>query len=81
MQIFGKMDAKQTRFKDLAVGDVFCFIKDIANPGKVKVYMRGGFTSTDKTAVNLESGIMYTFNPDEPVKVLNAQLTIKSLDE
>lgn len=77
MNIYGKADIRQTRFKDLCYGDVFCFVKDIKDISSVKIYMRGGENSARKTAMNLETGIVYSFDDNEPVTILNAQLTIK----
>lgn len=78
MKVQGKSTINQLSFKDLKSGDVFCFTKDItSNIENVKVYLRGGHTSTDKTAINLETGIMYTFEDTEPVKIVSGTLIIK----
>ena len=49
MDIYGKIDIKQTKFKDLKYGDVFCFVKDLTkSQTESKIYMRGGHTSAEK---------------------------------
>lgn len=83
MDIYGKVDIEnqQKKFEDLQVGEIFCFVKDFCEPHpNVKVYMRGGHTSMDKTAMNLETGIMYSFDKYEPVRTLSATLNIKSMN-
>lgn len=80
MKILGKTEIKTTLFKDLKDGDVFYFLKDCKDIKdiKVKIYMRCGHTQSDKSAVNLESGICYGFDDYEPVEVLDATMNIKS---
>lgn len=83
MDIYGKFDVynKHKKFKDLKFGEVFYFIdKSLKNFSDIKIYMRGGHTQTDKTAINLETGIMYSFDESLPVKVLSADLHIEKTD-
>lgn len=83
MDIYGKFDVynKHKKFKDLDFGDVFYFIDDsLNNYSNLRVYMRGGYTHMDKTAINLENGIMYSFDDNLPVKVLSADLHIEKTD-
>ena len=80
MNIYGKVDIglQQKKFKDLKTGDVFCFVKDLCKcHPEIKIYMRCGRVEADKTAMNLETGIMYTFDEYEPVKILSAVLNVK----
>ena len=82
MNIYGTADFVniQPKFKDLRLGDVFCFMDDMTkDKAELKVYMRAGHTSTDKTAINIGTGIMYTFDEDLLVKRLDASLYIKSI--
>lgn len=79
MKVYGKSDIKTKYFKDLKFGDVFSFIKDIDSQNyNTKIYIRGGHTTNDKTALNLETGIMYGFDNSEPVILLNSTLKIES---
>lgn len=83
MNIYGKLNIynKYKKFKDLKFGEVFYFedkfFKDLSD---IKIYMRGGHTCADKTAINLETGIMYSFDESLPVKVLSTDLHIKKTD-
>lgn len=79
MNIYGKTEIKPTFFKDLKGGEVFYFLKDCKDIKdiKVKIYMRCGHTQSDKSAVNLETGICYGFDDYEPVEVLDATMNIK----
>ena len=84
MDIYGKFDIsfQQKKFKDLTNGEVFCFVKDLCKcHPEIKIYMRGGHKETDKTAMNLETGIMYSFDEYEPVRVLSTILNIKGISE
>lgn len=80
MNICGKLELynKQKKFKDLKNGDVFYFVdKQIKSSSDIKIYMRGGHTCTDKTAINLETGIMYSFDEDQPVQIVSATMSIE----
>ena len=80
MNIIGRNDIKHTYFKDLKGGDVFYFLKDCNNIKelKLRIYMKCGHDQTDKSAVNLETGICYRFDDYEAVEILDATMTIKS---
>lgn len=80
MDIYGKLELynKQKKFKDLKSGDVFYFVdKQIKSSSDIRIYMRGGHTHTDKTAINLETGIMYSFDGDQPVQIVSATMSIE----
>ena len=82
MNIYGKFDTynKLKKFKDLKFGDIFYFIdKSLKDDSDLKIYMRGGHTTTDHTAINLETGIMYSFDEHLPVKILSADLHIEKI--
>lgn len=84
MDVYGKPDVynKQKKFKDLKYGEVFYFMdKPLKDSSDIKVYMRGGNIASNMTAINLETGIMYTFDETSPVKVLSAQICIKESSE
>lgn len=76
MQIYGKADLHSTMYKDLKKGDVFYFLKDCKEFLGQKIYMRCGHTS-ENSAVNLETGICYVFDDNEPVEIVEATLNIK----
>lgn len=77
MQIYGKTNIHLTIYKDLKKGDVFYFLKDYKEfLGQKKIYMRCGHTS-ENSAVNLETGICYVFDDNEPVEIVEATLNIK----
>ena len=71
---------KTVLFEDLKRGDVFYFMKDYVNDIKnykpVRIYMRCGSTDSDKYAVNLYTGIMYSFDDHEPVQILEATMNV-----
>ena len=80
MDIYGKINVynKQKKFEDLKNGEVFYFTdKPLKDSSDIKVYMRGGHTALDMTAINLETGIMYSFDKSSPVKVLSARINIE----
>lgn len=76
MKILGKGTISTLRFKDLKLGDVFYFISEKSNED-VQVYIRCGHKSNDKIAINLETGIIYCFDNNLPVCVLDCYLKIK----
>lgn len=78
MDIYFDEHVKHMSFGDLQCGDVFCFVKDLVNvfASHDKVYMKVERTSTDKGAVNLSCGIIYSFNDDEPVVKYAATLKL-----
>ena len=82
LKIMGLTGIRTTTFKDLKNGDVFFFIKDFVNGGLNQdshVYMRCGHTGTDKSAVNLKTGICYCFDDKEPVELLEATVNLKPI--
>lgn len=82
MKVMGLSGIRTMVFKDLKCGDVFFFIKDYVDGGLSQdshVYMRCGHTGTDKSAVNLKTGICYKFEDKEPVELLEATVNIKPL--
>lgn len=81
MIIYGRMDIHTTTFKDLKNGDIFYILKDSKDLGNQKIYMRCGHTSSDLSAVNLDTGICYGFDKDEPVEIVDAVMTIKSKND
>lgn len=76
IQVYGKADIHLTMYKDLKKGDVFYFLKDCKDFMRQKIYMRCGHTS-ENSAVNLETGICYGFDDNEPVEIVEATLNIK----
>lgn len=77
MEICGKSNIKKKIFKDLKQGDVFYFIEDYSTDfSKINVYMRCGHTD-ENDAVNLETGVCYTFKEDLPVELLDTTLNVK----
>lgn len=77
MDIYGKNNIKKKIFKDLNKGDVFYFTEDYCTDfTKTKIYMRCGHTD-EYAAVNLETGICYTFKKDLPVEILHTVLNIR----
>lgn len=84
MDISGKLDIynKHKKFKDLKFGEVFYFVnQSLKDSSDIRIYIRGGHTDTSKTAMNLETGIMYSFDEYEPVKVISAYLQIENENE
>ena len=79
MKVYGKADIHSVLYKDLEKGDVFIFLKDCKDLVGRKVYMRCGHTS-ENSAVNLETGICYSFDDGEPVEIVDATLNIKAKD-
>ena len=80
MDIYGKLELynNQKKFKDLKNGDVFYFVdRQIESSSDIKIYMRGGHTCTDKTAINLETGIMYSFDENQPVQIVSATMNVE----
>ena len=73
--------ADTTTFKDLKQGDVFYFLKDCNDVVNQKIYMRCGHTSSDLSAVNLDTGTCYGFDKDELVEILDAAITVKPRDK
>lgn len=62
MTVLGKDNIKYACFSDLKLGDVFCFI-DCIDLLSNKIYMRCGYnTNCDYHAIDLETGIIYSFN-------------------
>ena len=81
MNIIADDSIKPKLFKDLERGDVFYFFKKCAEDMKefnpqIRIYMKCGNGSTDKTAVNLETGDMYSFDDNESVVLLDAYLKV-----
>ena len=84
MDVYGKIDVynKTKKFKDLKYGEVFFFLDNSFKDGTdMEIYMRGGRNSSDNGAINLETGIMYSFDTDSLVESLSAHLNIKKGDE
>jgi len=82
VDIYGKhfICKNQMKFEDLKNGQVFCFVDDISeDSSEIKIYMRGGHTTTDGTAMDLETGIMYSFDEKSYVKILDVTLNIRSV--
>ena len=80
MNVYGKLELynKQKKFKDLKSGDVFYFVTNqIESSSDIRIYMRGGHSTTDKTAINLETGIMYSFDENQPVQILSATINVE----
>lgn len=80
MDIYGKLELynNQKKFKDLKNGDVFYFVdRQIESSSDIKIYMRGGHMCTDKTAINLETGIMYSFDENQPVQIVSATMNVE----
>ena len=77
MTIYGRSDIHTTTFKDLKQGDVFYLLKDCNDVVNQKIYMRCGHTSSDLSAVNLDTGTCYGFDKDELVEILDAAITVK----
>ena len=80
MDVYGKVDIynKAKKFKDLKYGEVFFFLDNsFKDSTDMKIYMRGGRDSSDNGAINLETGIMYSFDKDLLVESLSAHLNIK----
>lgn len=76
MDIYGAVDVKVEHFQNMESGDVFCLYRDIKPSGAERIFMRCGGKS-DRTAVNLRSGTIHTFEDKEPAKRLNIYLTIR----
>ena len=77
MEVYGKSQIHKTLFKDLKRGEVFLFYKDYEkNASDLRIYMRCGH-SDEYSAVNLETGICYNFDKNEPVEIVNGAITIK----
>lgn len=81
MTIYGRSDIHTTTFKDLKQGDVFYTLKDCRDVANLKIYMRCGHTSSDLSAVNLDTGICYGLDKDEPVEILDITMTVKLKDK
>ncbi len=82
VKVMGTSGIRTTVFGDLKCGEVFFFIKDFLNGGLGQdshIYMRCGHTGSDKSAVNLKTGICYSFDEKEPVELLEAVVNIKPL--
>ena len=76
MEIYGKSQILKTLFKDLKKGEVFFFYKDYKKDfSDWQIYMRCGHTN-EYTAVNLETGICYSFDKNEPVEIVSATISI-----
>lgn len=77
MTVLGKDNIKYACFSDLKLGDVFCFV-DCINRESNNIYMRCGYTDLDYSAVNLETGLMYSFKEHErdAVKILDCTVII-----
>lgn len=75
MNILGKVEIKPTYFKDIKGGDVFYFLKDYKDiiDIKLNIYMK----CLGDRAVNLETGILYSFDDYEAVEILDATMNIK----
>lgn len=67
----------KTTFRDLNLGDVFYFINKESNNDKIKIYMRCGSSDSDRYAVNLETGIFYSFDNNEQVHILKAYMELE----
>lgn len=79
MKIAGKINIEPMLFNDLKQGEVFYIVKECKNSTVERVYMKCGYHGrTDSwTAVNLENGICYSMNGNEPVQVVDAVLEFK----
>lgn len=75
MNIDISKNIKPMLFNDLKFGDVFYFTNSYVDNEHIKIYMRCGHTYSDKTAVNLKTGLMYSFD-NEPVVLLDVTLEI-----
>ena len=77
MKIYGKTNIKPLLFEDLKKGQVFYLLDKSQDSLNRHIYMRCGHT-TELAAVNLETGICYGFEKNEPVKILDVILQIES---
>ena len=70
---------KHLTFGDLRCGDVFCFVGDLSKGEKALdfVYMRVRRDPSDKGAVNLSTGIIYSFEASEPVIKYESELSLR----
>lgn len=77
MEVYGKSQIHKTLFKNLKKGEVFVSYKDYEKSSSdLQVYMRCGH-SQEYAAVNLETGICYGFDENEPVEIVDGTITIK----
>lgn len=77
MKIYGKQNIRIITFEDLEKGDVFYFSSDNDKDEK-RVYMRCGHTS-ELVAVNLETGICYSFDANQAVVKLDGEFHINGI--
>ena len=78
MKVCGKQNIEIMLFQDLDRGDVFYFSSDNGKEDK-KIWMRCGHSDTDLAAVNLESGVCYSFAGCETVVQLQGEFSIEGI--
>lgn len=75
MKVVNKNSIKIMIFGDLKEGDVFTFIKD--SSVNLPIYMKCGEKPGTRYAVNLETGILYTYDHCSPVMKIDGEFNIK----
>lgn len=77
MRIVFSDDTKSEYFKDVAVGEMFCYTNFLNEPSScdAPIYMR---IEGDSIAVDLRSGLTYIFDKENPVKKITGHLVIET---
>lgn len=82
MQIKGKMNIQNLKFKDLKRGDTFYFLDKISSdPLTQRIFMKLDCPGLENMGVDLETGICQGFDEDRPARKVDAILKIEKEEQ